>query len=72
MRAIPMSRRLLIVEVEGSDAEIDYQLDKIMQIASAMIRLNCAKAKSPRKGANLAGRKVGVRRDGADQRLHVS
>ena len=31
----PMCEALLIVEVEGSDAEIDYQLDLIMKIASS-------------------------------------
>jgi glycolate oxidase len=67
----PMCEALLIVEVEGSEAEIDEQLGLILQIARGTTRSNCAKRDARTKPRDLAGPQIGLRRDGADQRLHV-
>ena len=48
----PMCEALLIVEVEGSDAEIDYQLDLIMKIAASHNPVELRQAKD----ADEAGR----------------
>jgi FAD/FMN-containing dehydrogenase len=68
----PDCEALLIVEVEGSGAEIDEQLGLIKQIARRHNPVEAAR-KPVRGGkqAHLAGAQIGLRGDGADQRLHV-
>jgi glycolate oxidase len=54
----PDCNALLIVEVEGSEAEIDYQLDKIMEIARAHDPVELRQSKSPEESAKIwLGRK---------------
>ena len=68
----PDCEALLIVEVEGSDAEIDEQLGLIKQIAHRHEPGRAArKPVGGRKQENLAGPQIGLRRDGPDCRLHV-
>ena len=45
----PDCQALLIIEVEGSEAEIDDQLARIVKIATSTIRLKYAKANQPKK-----------------------
>jgi glycolate oxidase len=63
----PDCEALLIVEVEGSDAEIDHQLGLIRAIA---LRHDPVEFRESRRGgiaAHLAGPQIGVRCDGPDQ-----
>jgi len=54
----PDVEALLIVEVEGSDAEIDHQLGKIMEIARAHNPVEMRESKSPEESARIwLGRK---------------
>ncbi|MEO0342916.1 MAG: FAD-linked oxidase C-terminal domain-containing protein [Pseudomonadota bacterium] len=55
----PMVEALLIVEVEGSDREIDFQLAKIAEIASAHNPVELRESKSTTESAAIwAGRKA--------------
>ena len=63
---------LLIVEVEGSEAEIDEQLAAIKQVAGRHSPTGAARgAVRSRGGRDLAGPQVRLRRDGAAWRLHL-
>ncbi|MEJ6403759.1 FAD-linked oxidase C-terminal domain-containing protein [Yoonia sp. 2307UL14-13] len=54
----PMCEALLIVEVEGSDAEIDYQLDLIMKIAASHNPVELRQAKDTDEAGRIwLGRK---------------
>ena len=64
----PDCEALLIVEVEGSDAEIDEQLALIGEIAARHDPVEVRESAGCRSGgAHLAGSQVGLWRDGADQ-----
>ena len=68
----PDVEALLIVEVEGSEAEIAEQLGKIIEIAKRHNPVELRESKSGgRERADLGRAQGGLRRDGADQRLHV-
>ena len=69
----PDCEALLIIEVEGSEAEIDEQLARIRQIAMAHDPVEFREAADEDQAqADLVGTQERLWRDGADQRLHVS
>ena len=68
----PDVEALLIIEVEGSADEIDDQLGRVAEIARRHDPVELRESSGPAESALIwKGRKSGVRRDGADQRLHV-
>ena len=69
----PLCEAVLIIEVEGSEAEIDAQLALIREIAERHNPIEFREAKDADEASRIwLGRKSRVWRDGTDQRLHVS
>ena len=68
----PDVEALLIVEVEGSEAEIAEQLGRITEIARRHAPEVIRESGSAEEiGADLEGAQGGLRRDGPDRRLHL-
>ena len=68
----PDVEALLIVEVEGAEAEIAEQLDKIIAIAERHAPEVIRPSRSAEEvGADLEGPQGRLRRDGPDRRLHL-